>query len=48
MSEQKKIEDMTIDELKILAYDQLCILEQVKTNLALIKQEMDKRSIKHV
>ena len=34
------LKTMTIEELKSLAYDQIVLLEQTKTNLNLIQQEI--------
>lgn len=36
--EQKPLQDMTLDELKVLWFDQVEILEQVKVNLEAIRK----------
>jgi hypothetical protein len=39
----KELKDMSIEELKVLGYDQIMLLEQTKNNLAIIQQEIQKR-----
>jgi hypothetical protein len=50
MNEQKQLSEMSELELKAAGYEQICVLEQiknnfdqVKNNLVLISQEIDKR-----
>jgi hypothetical protein len=38
------INKMTLEELKVLAYDQLALLEQTKNNLQVINQKINERS----
>lgn len=45
---EKKIEEMTMVELEACAYRQIVALEQVKLNLRLITEEIQKRSIPKV
>jgi len=40
---QKTIEEMTIDELKALAYDQVVLLQQTQNNINLLQAEIQKR-----
>jgi len=40
---QKKLEEMTITEIKALLYDQIVILEQTKNNIGILQQELGKR-----
>jgi hypothetical protein len=42
-STQKKIEDYSTTELKALVYDSLAIIEQNKTNINFINEELKKR-----
>ena len=39
----KPIGQMTVDELKVLAYDQLKIFEQTRNNLQILETEINKR-----
>ena len=43
MTEQKKIEDMTVEEIKALCYDQLVLLQQTQNNINLLQAEINKR-----
>lgn len=36
----------TLEELKVMAYDQLVVLEQTQNNLKVINQEIAKRQVK--
>lgn len=38
-----KLEDMTLEHLKSLAYDQLVELQRIQTNINLIQAEISKR-----
>jgi hypothetical protein len=38
------ITNKTIEELKVLAYDQMVVFEQTKANLSLISQEIEKKT----
>jgi hypothetical protein len=40
---QKTLEQMTVDELKALAYDQLVLLQQTQNNINLLQAEINKR-----
>ena len=40
---QRKIEDYSTTELKALVYDSLAIIEQNKTNINFINEELKKR-----
>jgi hypothetical protein len=40
---QKTIEEMSIDELKALAYDQVVLLQQTQNNINLLQAEIQKR-----
>ena len=40
---EKKLEDMTVIEIKALLYDQIVVLEQTKTNINILQQELVKR-----
>jgi hypothetical protein len=42
-SAQRKIEDYSTTELKALVYDSLAIIEQNKTNINFINEELKKR-----
>ena len=42
-STQRKIEDYSTTELKALVYDSLAIIEQNKTNINFINEELKKR-----
>lgn len=42
-SSQRKIEDYSTTELKALVYDSLAIIEQNKTNINFINEELKKR-----
>jgi hypothetical protein len=42
-STQRKIEDYSTTELKALVYDSLAIIEQNKTNINVINEELKKR-----
>ena len=39
----KKIEDMTTMELESICYRQILLLEQTKSNIQIIQQELQKR-----
>ena len=41
--EQKKVEEMSIEELKVLAYDQIVLLNQTQNNISVIQAEIAKR-----
>jgi len=38
-----KIEDMTIEQLKVMAYDQLVLLQQTQNNINIIQAELARR-----
>jgi len=40
---QKSIEQMTVDELKGLCYDQIVLLQQTQNNINLLQAEIQKR-----
>jgi len=40
---QKSIEEMSIGELKALAYDQVVLLQQTQNNINLLQAEIQKR-----
>jgi hypothetical protein len=44
--EQKKIEEMNVQELKALAYDQLALLEQTQKNIQVINQMISNKANK--
>jgi hypothetical protein len=46
MEEKKQLKDMSLDELKILWFDQVELLEQVKVNLDVIVKEIKLRKEK--
>jgi hypothetical protein len=43
MDKQKTLEEMTVEELKALAYDQIVLLQQTQNNINLIQAEINKR-----
>ena len=40
---QKTLEQMTVEELKSLAYDQILLLQQTQNNINLLQAEINKR-----
>ena len=38
------LEEMTLDQLKALAYDQIVVLNQAQANINLIQAEINKRN----
>ena len=38
-----ELKDMTVEQLKALAYDQLVLLQQTQNNINIIQQEIQKR-----
>ena len=47
MSEQKKIEDMSVIEIKATLYEQIVILEQTNNNIKILQNELKNRQTKH-
>ena len=43
---EKTLAEATETEIKALIYDQIIILEQAKTNISMLQQELDKRKNK--
>ena len=40
---EMELKDMTVEQLKALAYDQLVLLQQTQNNINIIQQEIQKR-----
>lgn len=40
---EKKLEEMTVIEIKALLYDQIVLMEQYKNNINILQQELTKR-----
>jgi hypothetical protein len=40
---EKKIEEMTLEELKSLCYDQIVILQRTQNNVNILQAEINKR-----
>lgn len=43
MENEKKLEDMTVMEIKALLYDQIILLEQTKHNIQILQNELEKK-----
>ena len=43
MEKQKTIEELSVSELKALAYDQVVLLQQTQNNINIIQAEIAKR-----
>ena len=43
MEKQKTIEEMSVSELKALAYDQVVLLQQTQNNINILQAEIAKR-----
>ena len=43
MEKQKSIEELTLEEIKALAYDQVVLLQQTQNNINILQAEIQKR-----
>jgi len=41
---EKKLEELTVTEIKALLYDQVVLMEQTKTNINVLQQELQKKT----
>ena len=41
---EKKLEEMTVMEIEAFCYRQIVLLEQTKTNIQILQQELQKRN----
>lgn len=46
--EEKKIEELNIDELKSMAYDNIMLIERFQNNLRILQEEIKKRGAVNV
>lgn len=45
MEQQMNISKMTLEQLKVLAYDQIILMNQVQANLNVLQLEINKRQV---
>lgn len=43
---EKKVEELTVTEIKALLYDQIVLLKQTENNIKILQQELVKREDK--